>query len=530
MLTLDYTQKDYAQMLAEVKAKITVAHPEWTDFLDSDIGFALIKAVVGVADVNNFYLDRQGAEVYLDTASERANVVSLAKSLGYSPKDLTPARVVCEVRLLVALSENVIIPAHSSFVIEGKEFITEEECVIPAGSLTSFVQCVQGGMYSVTSSASGEAFYKVTVPLDVTELEVYVNGVLWTPTSSFLVKPTNPNGYRVYEDRDRRVVMFGSALYTIPASQATIEILGIQTTGAAGNTRGGILPATIASPIYNSVGGNITNLLSATTTGAAVGGADAESVDSIRRVAPGVYSTQNRAVTAGDYEYRALAIPGVTEASAWGGELINRYGEVYVCISTNQSEGDLGSLVELVTASIEPIKTLGMQLRVIGAENLFVDLNVVGTVKRQANEFGLQSVILARIQEYFNSLSIGSSFEFSDLMAYVQQVTQLENFMLTHRVRATGVINFGEFTANRTRNANYAAATIRDANGTLVWSAAAPGAVYTTPGLKIVVGGLAAGAVSGAATITFDSNNVNVLAQPYHKVKMGTVSIALSKE
>lgn len=174
--------------------------------------------------------------------------------------------------------------------------------------------------------------------------------------------------------------------------------------------------------------------------------------------------------------------------------------------------------------------TLGMGLRVIGAEPVYIDLQVTGVVKQTASEFGLQSIILNRIQAYFDSLQIGNNFEFSDLMAYIQEVAQLENFMVEHQVRTTGTINFGVFTANKTRNADYSTSVLTDSNDLVVWRATDPGAEYTTNTQQVVIGGLNEAAASGSATLQFQSSGVNVLSQPYHKMRMGMVNIHLTKD
>lgn len=525
MIKLDYTKKDYGALLEETKIALRAAYPEWTDFLDSDLGFAVVKAAVAVADVNHFYLDRQAAEVYLDTAEERGNVIALAKALGYTPRRLTPARVLVQFQLRAPYFENVVIPQYTSLTIEGKEFITEQEVAILAGSLSATAQCVQGSYYSVVSAGTGAPFYKINVPLSLAEVEVEVGGAIWEETPSFLNKAVDPNRYRLYEDRGRQVVMFGSILYTVPPAQTPITVSGIQTLGAAGNTRYTTAAVKLNSPVYNSLSVDISNLLGASTLGAAVGGSDAETTASIKKLAPGVYSTQQRAVTAADYKYLTLSTPGVTEAEAWGGELIGRYGEVHVSIASTVDGSELDTLIALVQAKLETYKALSIQVVVRAAEDVQLLLSFSGAVHPQFGLSGLNSVVADAVQEYFDTLSIGEEFQFSDLINHLSKVTQLDHYMLNHRVRLSGIVSSGEFLANAVQNPLYTAAVLKDSLGEVVWEYADGG--LETRGLKVAVSGLSAD--NGVYYLEFDNDSVNCEVQPFHKIRLGQIDINLGR-
>jgi len=526
-LRLNYAKKDYASMLEAAKTLIRTEFPEWNDFLDSDIGFAVLKVAIAVADLNNFYLDRQAAEAYLDTASERANVIAQAKALGYTPRSISAARVICQFQLAGAYNENIIIPRYTAITIEGKAFVTEEEGTILAGTTSLQIQCVQGSFYQIQSSATGEPFFKVNAPLNLTEVSVFVNDTEWVETPSFLLAPANRQAYRLYEDRDRKVIMFGSVLYDTPESQDAILVEGIQTDGLNGNTRYANSPVTITAPIYNTLGQNINNLLSATTLGAAVGGSDPEGIDSIKVLAPGVYSTQNRAVTANDYRYLALTVPGVAEASSWGGEIINRYGEAYVCIISNYADTGLESLIELVRAKIEPIKTLSIQLKVIAAEEVFVDIVFTGNVRKQQSEYGLQSVVVNRMQDFMASVKIGDMLQFSDLMNHMQAVSQIDYYMMEHVVWMRGTVNANELVTTRLKNGDYNDIEVWTADKTTrVWKSGDAGAMSLTD-QRVTVSPI--GVASGTYWVRLKTQDVNVLVQPYHKLRLGQVNVSLSK-
>ena len=65
----------------------------YQDFNESSPGMMLIEMSAYVGDVLNFYIDKQYQEMLLPMASERKNVINLAKMLGYKYKNVSAAYV-----------------------------------------------------------------------------------------------------------------------------------------------------------------------------------------------------------------------------------------------------------------------------------------------------------------------------------------------------------------------------------------------------------------------------------------------------
>ena len=111
-----------------------------------------------------------------------------------------------------------------------------------------------------------------------------------------------------------------------------------------------------------------------TTVSNAVGGAEAESVDSIKLNAPLNYSAQGRAVTTSDYEvYVKRLFPNTQSVSIWGGEdgsfdpstgvsSTPEYGKVFISIksttgvdlTTTQKDNLVKDLAPYKVASVTP--------------------------------------------------------------------------------------------------------------------------------------------------------------------------------
>jgi len=90
-VNLDYTKKDYQAVLDEIKAFVPTINSSWDDFVETDVGYALLRMFALLQDHNNYFLDKQAGESYLPTCTTRESAINLAYALGYTPKEKTPS-------------------------------------------------------------------------------------------------------------------------------------------------------------------------------------------------------------------------------------------------------------------------------------------------------------------------------------------------------------------------------------------------------------------------------------------------------
>ena len=88
---VDYTSRDYAAIRDDLIALIPSLLPEWTTTDASDFGITLIELFAYMGDMLNYYIDRSANEGFINTATQRSSVLSIAKMLNYSPSTGTPA-------------------------------------------------------------------------------------------------------------------------------------------------------------------------------------------------------------------------------------------------------------------------------------------------------------------------------------------------------------------------------------------------------------------------------------------------------
>ena len=81
--SVDYTDKDFDALRARLIALTRSVFPDWSDFSVAGFGNQLLEMYAFIGDVLTFYLDNQARESRLVTATQRKNVIALARMLGY---------------------------------------------------------------------------------------------------------------------------------------------------------------------------------------------------------------------------------------------------------------------------------------------------------------------------------------------------------------------------------------------------------------------------------------------------------------
>lgn len=160
----------------------------------------------------------------------------------------------------------------------------------------------------------------------------------WSRVDKMSLATPTQSVYTTYvDDKDFSHVLFGdNASGRIPPSGTELYVSYRYGSGVAANGLGVNTVTVLDNEYARSLGVTVSN------TASPVGGADVESVESMRYSIPRSAALKQRAVTLEDYVNLALQVPGITKATAYGAN----YTAVYVRIASGpQSEGYLTSTV-----------------------------------------------------------------------------------------------------------------------------------------------------------------------------------------
>lgn len=327
MSQFDYTTRDFSTVRSELLERATRSVPEWTDRNNSDFMMALIDLWSYAADVLHYYVDRSAGEAFLPTATQRESVLAFANLYDYTPGGVTSA--IATVNVYNDTSASVTLPLGTTFSAshDGGTYGFYSTSGITAASKSSVTVTVRQGIrylnQSVTSTAgtsrsNGQPsqrfalFHKSVDPLSIT-LNVYEgtggSAVEWRQVSNLVTSSATDSVYRIYTTADGTVyASFGNGVNgRIPPPNAEIKVSYAVTNGEAGNVPENAI-VSISSGSYAGV--------RVTGSTRAIGGSDAESIESMKASIPRAIRTQGRAVTLSDFADLALGVYGVSKAVA----------------------------------------------------------------------------------------------------------------------------------------------------------------------------------------------------------------------
>src|SRR5512136_1582667 len=142
----DFTTNDFDSIRLRLIALVKSVFPDWSDFSVASFGTILLEMYAFVGDIITFYLDNQARESRLSTATQRKNVIALARMLGYKLPGARAATAVIEVRLARVPTAAVTIPkgtvVRTQEVTEPVKFQLIEDAVIPAGMTLPLVTVI----------------------------------------------------------------------------------------------------------------------------------------------------------------------------------------------------------------------------------------------------------------------------------------------------------------------------------------------------------------------------------------------------
>lgn len=323
--------------------------------------------------------------MFLESATLRDNVVTIAKQLGYKPKSVVAPKATVSFQVnfpqtypaTIELKKGtgfvtsfddkiykfVTIEDHKAGVVNGQAFFNNVE--VYEGSLvtdTFTVDTTRAGQQFLLSNGSADTS---TIRTKVFPIETATEFAYYNQINNIVDIGASDGIFYVDENLDEQYELFfgdgviGKAL----ENNNFIEVSYLVSSGSAANnasvfTFSGVLTDKNGIAFPN----NVTNI---TTVFSAQGGADIENIDSIKNNAPKLYATQNRAVTSNDYAAIVRKIyPAISDIITYGGEeeRYPEFGKVKIVIkpnsgstlSTRTKQEIIAGLKDYAVASVTP--------------------------------------------------------------------------------------------------------------------------------------------------------------------------------
>jgi len=342
---IEFTGLDFDAIRSNMKIFLS-SHSEFVDYNFDGSTISLLLDLLAYNTYLNAYMTNMvGNEMFLDSAQIRENVVSRAKMLGYTPTSSRSATATFSVTVTPSDNPTYVTIARDTTYTATLDGVTYKFVTPQPYVLTS-----NGGTFSTTISAvEGEPlthrFYvntsnpvRYVLPnkgVDTTSIRVYVqtsnndtSNTTYTLANDITTVNGNSNVYFLQETTDGKFeVYFGdNVVGNKPINGNVVNISYRVCNGTLPNGANNF-----AAP--STLGGYST--FTSTLVTSARGGANAESISSVKFNAPRSYEAQNRAVLVSDYERLILKENSdIASVSVWGGEDNDPpiYGKVYVSV------------------------------------------------------------------------------------------------------------------------------------------------------------------------------------------------------
>jgi len=364
-----------------IKANLKNFLSQQDEFRDYDFEGSGMAVLLDMLAYNTHYLgfnaNMLANEMFLDSADLRASVVSKAKQVGYTPTSATASEASIDVTVTNASGATLTMARGTKFstTVDGTSynFVNNADLSItPVDSVYKFsnVKIYEGTYlnfkYTVNTSDTDQRFIVPNDNVDTTTLTIKVQESSSDSTTNTYTLATGITGLdstsKVFflqeVENGRYQVTFGDGVLGKSVADGNIIIMDyINTNRTEAN-------GASTFTLNGSIGGFSTATV--TTVSNASGGADPETITSIKYNAPRDYSAQDRAVTADDYKVLVKSLyANAQSVQVYGGEdaAVPDYGKVYISIKAksgaNLTETTKASIVtslkQYAVASIRPV-------------------------------------------------------------------------------------------------------------------------------------------------------------------------------
>ena len=463
MSLINFTNLDFDQIKSSLKDYLQSN----SDFTDYDFEGSNLSTILDVLAYNTYITSYNANmisnEVFIDSATLRENVVALARNIGYVPRSKKSSRSF--ISFFVDISSVSPTPANLTLKagpvastggqFNGQSFvfgIPEDKTVSVIDGIASFndIEVYEGSYLSQSYVySSRNPFQKFILPnsgIDLDSLVVTIRPSVDSSVSTTYSRQDNLfdgdtgstiNGdskiYFIQEvESERYEIIFGDGIFGKALDDGNvIEVSYITTNGSDGNGINSFTFSGSISYVRNSVEIFVTSGISLLTSlNSSSGGESIESVDSIRKYAPQIYATQNRALSANDFEVLIpnKIYPEAESISVFGGEDLvpPQYGKVFISIKPRNGDFVPNLIKQNIKRDLKKYSVAGIVPEILDLKYLFIETN--SKVYYDTNLAPSASFVSTKVQRDLTSYAessqlnkYGARFKYSKLLKVIDQ-------------------------------------------------------------------------------------------------------------
>ena len=478
-----FTSLDFDEIKAQIRAYLR-ANSNFSDFDFEGSNFSvLIDTLAYNTYINAFNANLVANESFLDSATIRENVVSLARNIGYIPRSKASAEASVYFDVQTDSTEPILYlkpglvcvgAANNTtyrFSVSQPLHAAIKNGVASFGTAADPVSVFQGTVLEVQFLANNsidQRFLLQNPNIDASSIRVFVSGPSdtgmgreYSMIDNVLNLDKTSEVFFIQEVQDEKYELlfgdgyFGKKLET--NSVITVRYIvtdGSESNGASAFNFQGVFSDKDPNTTPNPPTVIPTSGITINTVNGATNGADMESVNSIKYFAPRLYSAQYRAVTPRDYEAIIQSIYPRTESVAViGGEELDppQFGKVQISIKPKNGTYVSDFDKQQIKQKLKSYAIAGINSEIIDLKILYVEIDstVYFNTAQVSNADNLRTKILGSLRDYSKTVDInkfGGRFKYSKILQLIDRVdSSITSNITTLKIRRDMKVLLNQF-------------------------------------------------------------------------------------
>lgn len=456
----------------EIKQSIKDYLRSNSNFTDYDFEGSNLSTIIDTLAYNT-YISSYNAnmvsnEVFLDSATLRENVVSIARNIGYLPRSRKSSRANISFSVdasssnasIMTLKAGPVALSASNFNKQSFTYCIMEDITVPVDSTGTAtfenIDVYEGSylnsVFVVNSSLPNQKYILPNTGIDTDNIKVIVRD---STTSSVTRKYTRydnligvdestPLYFLRESEAETYEILFGDDVFGKGIEEPNqIEVTYLSCSGSVAN---GLSNFTYIGSLQDQNGASVTSGISGVTVNqTSSGGREIETVESIKKYAPNIYASQNRAVTSTDFESLIPRIyPEAESVSAYGGEESDppQYGKVFISIKPYNGVFVSEEVKRNIQLELRKYSVAGIVSEIIDLKYLYieVDTNVYYNSNLTPGSSQVTTSVTNNIINYANSTQLnkfGARFKYSKFIKVIDDSDEFitSNITIIHMRR-----------------------------------------------------------------------------------------------
>jgi len=443
---ISFTNLDFDQIKTSLRDYLRAN----SNFTDYDFEGSNLSVLLDILAYNTYIASYNANmvsnEVFIDSATLRENVVSLAKNIGYVPRSRKASSTNISFSVdtsnsstlpptTITLKSGTVCTSSSSFGNVGYTVSIPDDITIPVVNEIAIFDKIkvyegnyQKTYFTVDLSKKTQRFILDNPNIDTSTIRVSVRDNAassavrkYSLSTDLLEVDSDSKIFFIQEIEDQRYeLIFGDGIFGKKLDNLNyIEVSYIVTNGENAN---GLFSFNYSGRLIDNNGRVITSGISLVIPESSTdGGSEIESISSIKKYAPRIYASQNRAVTSTDYEAIINKIYPETESvTVFGGEELTppQYGKVFIAIKPFYGPFIPNSIKDNLKLSLRKYSVAGVIPEIIDLKYLYVeiDTSVYYNTNLAPSANFVSGLVQKNIQFYADSTELnkyGARFKYS---------------------------------------------------------------------------------------------------------------------